>query len=185
MFTLMRTCINSCQLSSSVEKTDCLDRKNQNNLNNVRVHPDIKSSDEQYIHYVVIIFSSSERWGIAMTLSSSASAASSASASESSSTHGKIVKAKDHVQFDINFYSETFHICFADSLCCPDWCSSTGEHSYISFFVIFFMFWWYFNLEKNDSGKIVKAKDHVKLDIKFYFEFLHNNYVDSLWCPDW
>ena len=67
-------------------------------------------------------------------------------ASVLASTHGKIVKAKDHVQFDINFYSESFHICYADSLCCADCWSSTGEHSYISFFIIFFMFWWYFNL---------------------------------------
>ena len=27
---------------------------------------------------------------------------------------------------------------------------------------------------------LVKAKDHVQFDIKFYFEFLHNYYVDSL-----
>ena len=95
--------------------------------------------------------SSYERWGIAMTLSPSAPAL---SASVSSSIHGKIVKAKDHVQFDINFYSESFHICYADSLCCPDWLSSTGEHSYISFFVIFFMFWWCFNLENKSANAL-------------------------------
>ena len=74
----------------------------------------------------------------------------------SSSTHGKIVKAKDHVQFDINFYSESFHICYADSLCCPDWWSCTGEHSYISFFVIFFMFWWCF--KKMIVEKLLRQK---------------------------
>ena len=31
---------------------------------------------------------------------------------------GKIVKAKDHVQFYIKFDSESFHICCVDSYCC-------------------------------------------------------------------
>ena len=44
---------------------------------------------------------------------------SASSVSVPSSVLGKISKAKDHVQFYIKFNSESFLICFTDSLGCP------------------------------------------------------------------
>ena len=70
--------------------------------------------------------------------------------------HGKIVKAKGHVQFYIKFNSESFQICYNASL--------YHTHQYVSafkmiYFVIFFIFVFYhcYYLEKCGLGKMIKV----------------------------
>ena len=76
---------------------------------------------------------------------------------------GKIVKAKDHVQFYIKFNSESFQICYTASL--------YHTHQYVGAFKLiyflissFFVFYHCYYLEKCGLGKMLKFK------IKSYFQ---------------
>ena len=91
---------------------------------------------------------------------------------------GKIVKAKDHVQFYIKFNSESFQICYTTSL--------YHIHQYVGafkliYFVIFFIFCVLslYYLEKCGLWKMLKFKIKSYF-LKFSSEFLQIFYNDSL-----
>ena len=94
--------------------------------------------------------------------------------------YGKIVKAKDHVQFYIKFNSESFKICYTASL--------YHTHQYVGafkliYFVIFFTFCvlLLLLLRKMWLGKMLKFKSKWLFPIKFSSEFLQIFYSDSLY----